>query len=228
MPPCACARAAAKAGKSVLHLDAADHYGSHWASFQLDHFLGWARSQAAAQQSNGSVVPEEHAPLHTDGNFDTSADSRQPEQWQDVPVEPLDGLYSNVEVHSAAEAADLGSTREYNIDLAPRVRVHGGVVQHACACNAPAALRCWLSASCCMARKGKADVQTCNTAQVVHCSGSLISALLDAGANNYLEFKLVQERCAAAHIGLRCLCRRHHTGQLQPCRCTRWCMHVPS
>ena len=32
--------------------------------------------------------------------------------------------------------------------------------------------------------------------QVVHCSGPLIDALLDAGAQHYLEFKLVQERCA--------------------------------
>jgi RAB protein geranylgeranyltransferase component A len=129
-------RAAAKAGKSVLHLDAADYYGSHWASFQLDHFLGWARSQVAAQQSNGSAAPEEHATLHTASQSYASADSRQPEhqQWEEVPAEPLDGLYSNVEVHTAAEA-NLGPSREYNIDLAPRVRVHAAL------CCAPAALQ---------------------------------------------------------------------------------------
>ena len=33
---------------------------------------------------------------------------------------------------------------------------------------------------------------TCCGGQVVHCSGALIAALLDAGAQHYLEFKLVQ------------------------------------
>ena len=45
--------------------------------------------------------------------------------------------------------------------------------------------------------------------QVVHCSGSLIAALLDAGAQNYLEFKLVQERCAG--------------GCMQDCHWQPWC-----
>ena len=38
----------------------------------------------------------------------------QPSLWM--------GLYSSVEVHVAA-GADLGPSREYNIDLAPRVRL---------------------------------------------------------------------------------------------------------
>jgi hypothetical protein len=47
--------------------------------------------------------------------------------------------------------------------------------------------------------RGEADAWRLDLAQVVHCSGSLISALLDAGAQNYLEFRLVQEWCANAH-----------------------------
>lgn len=38
--------AAAKAGKRVLHLDPADHYGSQWASLPLEGFLAWAKSAA--------------------------------------------------------------------------------------------------------------------------------------------------------------------------------------
>ena len=34
----------------------------------------------------------------------------------------------------------------------------------------------------------------CSRLQVVHCAGTLINTLLDAGAQNYLEFKLLQQR----------------------------------
>ncbi|EIE25039.1 FAD/NAD(P)-binding domain-containing protein [Coccomyxa subellipsoidea C-169] len=64
-----------------------------------------------------------------------------------VPVGGVGRIYTHAEVHRW-NGAELGPSREYNIDLAPRV---------------------------------------------VHCAGSLINALLDAGAQNYLEFKLLQQ-----------------------------------
>eukprot|EP00897_Mesotaenium_endlicherianum_P008463 jgi/Mesen1/7645/ME000004S07911 len=42
LPEAILAGAAAQAGKSVLHLDSAESYGSHWASLQLDAFMQWA------------------------------------------------------------------------------------------------------------------------------------------------------------------------------------------
>ena len=38
-------RAAAQAGKSVLHLDHADGYGSYWKAHTLDSLLEWAALQ---------------------------------------------------------------------------------------------------------------------------------------------------------------------------------------
>ena len=115
----------------MLHLDAAAYYGSHWASFQLNQFLDWARSHAAARHSNGSAEPEERSSPCSTGyepqrtavqGTQSSTAAEHQEQWLEVPAEPLDGLYSSVEVHVAA-GADLGPSREYNIDLAPRVRL---------------------------------------------------------------------------------------------------------
>ncbi len=48
-------RAAAQAGKSVLHLDAAGSYGSHWASHRLDGLLAWADAQQQRQQGTASA-----------------------------------------------------------------------------------------------------------------------------------------------------------------------------
>ncbi|KAK9909013.1 hypothetical protein WJX75_006040 [Coccomyxa subellipsoidea] len=41
------ASAAAKQGKTVLHLDPANYYGSLWTSFQLDQFLDWCKSHGS-------------------------------------------------------------------------------------------------------------------------------------------------------------------------------------
>ena len=46
--------AAARAGTSVLHLDPAGSYGSHWASHSLDGLLAWAAEQ---QQRERAAAP---------------------------------------------------------------------------------------------------------------------------------------------------------------------------
>ena len=157
-------RAAAKRGKSVLHLDPAGYYGSHWTSFQLDQFLDWSESHRC---DNGEASGDNS---RTHANSVTSSASheaqREPQAVQDSPEftedvasaggtsalnagHPADGIgsqqipelnstaeeqsflevsissdpgrYTNVEVQTA-QGAELGPAREYNIDLAPRVR----------------------------------------------------------------------------------------------------------
>lgn len=49
-------RAAAQAGKSVLHLDAAGSYGSHWTSHRLDGLLAWADAQQQRQQGTAAAA----------------------------------------------------------------------------------------------------------------------------------------------------------------------------
>jgi RAB protein geranylgeranyltransferase component A len=163
-----CYRAAAKQGKTVLHLDPANYYGSLWTSFQLDQFLDWckshgsdkigstppasadaqpltqpsassiathasqdsAREEAASAQSASAA--DNHNPSVSeiqgpggDGFEHTSAASSSSAQQMSVlrrPVAETGRIYMHAEVHRA-EGADLGPSREYNIDLAPRVRL---------------------------------------------------------------------------------------------------------
>lgn len=39
---------------------------------------------------------------------------------------------------------------------------------------------------------------TCACAQAAHCAGSLVQALLEFGAHNYVEFQAVQSKCGPA------------------------------
>lgn len=100
------AGAAARAGKSVLHLDHADSYGSFWKSHTLDSLLEWASSLRLQ-------------------NAQTCSDSSIPSQ-ADVS-EGRFPVYSNVSL-MLAEGAKLGSSREYNIDLAPKAAYSAGLL----------------------------------------------------------------------------------------------------
>lgn len=61
-------RAAAQAGKSVLHLDPAGSYGSHWASHRLDSLLEWAESQQqSADAGAAGSAPAQNAPAAAGG-----------------------------------------------------------------------------------------------------------------------------------------------------------------
>ena len=111
----------------MLQLDSASSYGSHWSTLQLDHFLDWARSQQgahdAAPMSNGIAGSE--GPMHSSQHSSSSgqhvkSNASAPSQWLEVPIEGGPALYANVEVEIAA-GASLGPSREYNIDLAPKV-----------------------------------------------------------------------------------------------------------
>ena len=57
--PGACS-AAARAGKSVLHLDGAPQYGSHWAALHLDELVAWA---SALQARGSDAAVNGHVPL---------------------------------------------------------------------------------------------------------------------------------------------------------------------
>lgn len=111
----------------MLQLDSAGSYGSHWSTLQLDQFLDWARSQQGAHDaapmgngiagSEGPMRTSQH-PSSSGQHVNSSADAAS--QWLEVPLEPGPALYTNVEVETAA-GASLGPSREYNIDLAPKV-----------------------------------------------------------------------------------------------------------
>ncbi len=62
--------AAARAGKRVLHLDAASTYGTHWAALHLDEFLAWV---TALQTRGRDVAVNGHAP---DDEYQSDAAAR--------------------------------------------------------------------------------------------------------------------------------------------------------
>ena len=116
-------RAAAQAGKSVLHLDPASSYGAHWASHRLDTFLDWAAAQQQRQEpsirdssSNGG---DQRRSGQRSGN-DGSGAGPQAAAADEIPVPAAGaGMYSHVSVWRDA-GADLGAARDYNIDLAAK------------------------------------------------------------------------------------------------------------
>lgn len=73
-----CGSAVAQAGKSVLHLDPAAHYGTHWAGLRLDQFLEWAHSLQKKGQSEAAVNGQSEAAVNGQpdsgtANMDSSA-----------------------------------------------------------------------------------------------------------------------------------------------------------
>jgi RAB protein geranylgeranyltransferase component A len=58
-------RAAAKAGKTVLHIDPAPHYGAHWATLTLEQFLAWAEKQSGKSLLSSSDISYDIAARHS-------------------------------------------------------------------------------------------------------------------------------------------------------------------
>ena len=136
--PASISRAAAKAGKKVLHLDPAASYGGHWASHHLDGILAWAAEQQRRQPSDAApaagpgAMAADTAAVATGapavdaatggGSIITPADADMAESESGFAVS-LSGaaVYSHVTT-ALQPGADLGPEREYSIDLAPKVR----------------------------------------------------------------------------------------------------------
>ncbi|KAL0032286.1 hypothetical protein WJX79_002547 [Trebouxia sp. C0005] len=106
------AASAARSGKTVLHLDQADSYGSAWSSLNMDQFLVWAD-----QTSSSTATPPVQEPtgLQESANI-TAADAAGADLLR-VPVTHEQAqTYSNTQLHQQPVA--LGSSREFSLDLA--------------------------------------------------------------------------------------------------------------
>lgn len=106
-----CCSAAAKAGRAVLHLDPSSHYGSAWSTFTMEQFLDWAQRESQPTQQQTTSEPHSFPQCA----HDTTSNS------QTSPHSGTAGLYSNFQIHQ--QQADLGSSRQYNIDLAAKARI---------------------------------------------------------------------------------------------------------
>jgi len=132
LPESILAGAAAKAGKSVLHLDGAEQYGSHWAGLSLDAFLKWVEAthdRASAPRSDPAPavpVPEPPGLLHA---------VREPPP-----------LYRGFEL-LCGDMSLMSQARDFVVDLAPKLAL---------------------------------------------AAGNLVDGLVQSGAHNYMEFKLLQ------------------------------------
>ncbi|XP_031473675.1 rab escort protein 1 [Nymphaea colorata] len=103
LPESILAAAASVAGKSVLHLDPAPFYGSHYASLPIDDFTSFLNShQETSSTLNESPSADEESAFLTVG-------------LQKRP------LYSSVEI-SSGDIGSLGRPRSFNLDLSgPRL-----------------------------------------------------------------------------------------------------------
>ena len=106
-----CCSAAAKTGRAVLHLDPSSHYGSAWSTFTLEQFLDWAQQESQPTQHQTSPKPHSYPQC----THDTTPSS------QTALHSGTAGLYSNVEIRW--QQAELGSSRQYNIDLAAKASI---------------------------------------------------------------------------------------------------------
>jgi len=165
-------RAAAKSGKTVLHLDQAENYGSAWSSLTLDQFLAWTERQAGCESL--SPAEQQAAPQ------DTAASNAQDLVHVPVPHQQA-ALYSNVQLHR--QHVELGSSREFSLDLAGKAGICYMCEGFHCLCKA--IKESWL--------------------QVVFCASETIDTMLAFGVQNYLEFKLFQgrydQRCSSYILG---------------------------
>ncbi|BDA41276.1 Rab proteins geranylgeranyltransferase component A 2 [Coccomyxa sp. Obi] len=189
------AAAAAKREKSVLHLDPAGYYGSHWTSFQLDQYLDWTRSHGCdASEASGHNSS-------TNTNTVTSSASQGAQQ------EPQPAPYSPVSREHAAPASCTSDLNAGHLDVAVAANGIGSHERPTMRRTAEAESFLEVPTGSNPGRYTNVEVQRAEGAElgpsreynidvaprVVHCAGSLINALLDAGAQNYLEFKLLQQ-----------------------------------
>lgn len=228
-------RAAAQAGKSVLHLDPAGTYGAHWASRRLDGFLDWASAQQRRQQGRSSggggadvAGGAATAAQNTAAQPDTPAASEASQPSGAAAAEvavPAGGaaVYSHVTVRQAANAdAELGSPREYNIDLAAKVRLYNATVAETRAQRLEHAADPVHGAGNWGGNGLMQASVVCLVPQAALCAGPLVKALLASGAHNYVEFKALSSRCGDLSVRFQISdCRaaadagRAHLRQLQ-------------
>ncbi|GAQ88243.1 rab GDP dissociation inhibito [Klebsormidium nitens] len=137
LPESIIAGAAAQAGKTVLHLDPADNYGSHWATLQLDTFVEWAkRGGATAPLKYGSDGPDS-------GTNPTQAPTASacPTMESELEVVPLAAsapIFSDFALQVGDAATHLANCvlppgveapKKYGVDLAgPRLALASGAV----------------------------------------------------------------------------------------------------
>ena len=108
-------------------------------------------------------------------------------KWAGVPVSEGGSGHTASRTMLEIPAADFGPSRQYNIDLAPKVRA-----------GLPTAPHLWLvltSWACQKPSGSVAGVTQTVRVQVLFCSDDLIEILLYGHAHHYLEFKLLQGRC---------------------------------
>lgn len=72
------AGALARVGKKVLHLDQNDYYGSNFASFPLEQFIGWTANDAAPPRRYDEEYDHDHgAPLSSEAKSDEGVSAHQ-------------------------------------------------------------------------------------------------------------------------------------------------------
>lgn len=109
------AASAARSGKTVLHLDQADSYGSAWSSLNTDEFLVWAD-----HTSSSTAMPSvrQQTGLQESANI-TVADAAGADLLQVPMTHEQAQTYSNTQVYQ--QPVGLGPSREFSLDLAGKV-----------------------------------------------------------------------------------------------------------
>ena len=130
-------RAAAKSGKTVLHIDQAASYGSAWSSLTLDQFLGWAH-----QVSDFMAMPSAAAQAGAQGSGNSAAADACASEFLHVPVNHAqDQTYSNMQLHQ--RPVELGPSREFSLDLASKASICCTLSPCRHACRRPTITKCY-------------------------------------------------------------------------------------
>lgn len=116
-------RSAARSGKTVLHLDQADSYGSAWSSLNMDQFLVWANQTS----SFTAMSPVRQQTGLQESATTIAADAAGADLLQVPMTHEQAQTYSNTQLHQ--QPVGLGSSREFSLDLAGKA---GTCCLHSC------------------------------------------------------------------------------------------------
>jgi RAB protein geranylgeranyltransferase component A len=170
--------AAAKCGKSILHLDSNDYYGRNSATFPLGEFLEWSKEHKGTRfddQSMKTIELEDGSPLLRIIDF----------QDIDSPSIVINvGRSSSKMFHTACNGymmeqlpSTSDSTTVYSDSIHPAF--FGYVSDH----------RATAARALSQSRKFMIDLDS----RVLFSAGKAVNCLVNSGVANYLEFKSIEK-----------------------------------
>eukprot|EP00271_Cylindrocystis_brebissonii_P020788 TRINITY_DN705_c0_g2_i1.p1 TRINITY_DN705_c0_g2~~TRINITY_DN705_c0_g2_i1.p1 ORF type:complete len:871 (+),score=188.75 TRINITY_DN705_c0_g2_i1:323-2935(+) len=193
LPEAIVSAAAAVAGKKVLHLDAADFYGSHWASLSGESLKSWVLNFCPEAVSVSRKYSQVFAEGENESGGNLNGDFREGDDEIDELEEEIGTVFETVNLTPGTQPSDdpsfagqPGVREEAPLDVEIRI------LQPA---PEAASLYSHVSVHGSLERLDfPLSSFTIDLAgpRLAFCSGPLVDLLVRSGCHNYLEFKALE------------------------------------